>query len=168
MDQSITAVLPENSVEKTAEWCASANHRCRPRTETILYVEDEMFVREVTCDVLESAGYRVLSAKDSVEAARLYDTQGSEVDLVLTDVILPGESGRVLAAKLRRENRQLKVLFVTGYVEQMTKLEETREEWLAKPFSSDVLLREIRSLLDRGKLRSERLPGDFMPACADA
>jgi two-component system cell cycle sensor histidine kinase/response regulator CckA len=133
-------------------------------------VEDEAFVREVTCDVLQIGGYRVLSAKDAIEAARLYEAHGSEVDLMLTDVVLPGESGGVLAAKLRRKNPQLKVLLVTGYVDQMTQLEEAREECLAKPFSSDALLRKVRNLLDHANVHSEHMRGtkDLMLACADA
>ena len=166
MDQPVTGVPLEN----TAEWCISTDDQCWPQAETILFVEDELFVREVTCDVLQTAGYRVLSAKDAIEAARLYEAHGSGVDLMVTDVILPGESGRVLAAKLQRKNPQLKVLLVTGYVEQMTQLEEKREECLAKPFSSDALLRRVRNLLDHANVHSERMRGtrDFMLACADA
>jgi CheY-like chemotaxis protein len=116
--------------------------------ETILLVEDEAFVREVTCEVLRSAGYRVLTAKNAVEAAREYDQAYGEVDLLLTDVILPGETGRVLAARLRLENPGLKVLLVTGYVEQMGVSEAGYEECLAKPFSSGVLLRRVRQVID--------------------
>jgi DNA-binding response OmpR family regulator len=170
MDQPVTGAPLENSAENTVEWCISTDHGCWPQAETILFVEDEAFVREVTSDVLQTAGYRVLSAKDAIEAARLYEAHGSEVDLMLTDIVLPGESGRVLAAKLRRKNPQLKVLLVTGYVDQMTQLEEAREECLAKPFSSDALLRRVRNLLDHANVHSEHMRGtkDFMLACADA
>ena len=88
---------------------------------------------------------------------------------MLTDVILPGENGRMLAAKLRRKNPELKVLFVTGYAEQMIQADEAREECLAKPFFSDMLLRRIRSLLDRGNSdpESSAATRDLMLACAD-
>jgi len=82
--------------------------------ETILFVEDEVFVREVTGEVLRSAGYHVLTAKNSVEALRVYQGNRAAVDLLLTDIVLPGETGLVLAGRLRRENPELRVLFVTG------------------------------------------------------
>jgi DNA-binding response OmpR family regulator len=79
---------------------------------------------------------------------RVYDARRGEVELLLTDVILPGETGRVLAGRLRRKDPELKVLLVTGYAEQMGRREAKPEECLAKPFSSEVLLRRVRQLLD--------------------
>jgi CheY-like chemotaxis protein len=126
-------------------------------TETILLVEDEAFVREVTCEVLRSAGYRVLTAKNAVEAVRIYNARRGGVELLLTDVVLPGETGRALAGRLRRATPELKVLLVTGYGAEM-ELPETKngakqeakcDECLAKPFSSEVLLQRVRQLLDR-------------------
>lgn len=83
--------------------------------QTVLFVEDEAFVRGVAGEVLSTAGYRVLIAKNATEATRTYAAQLGAVDLLLSDVILPGENGRVLAARLRRDNPQLKVLLITGY-----------------------------------------------------
>jgi DNA-binding response OmpR family regulator len=120
--------------------------------ETILFVEDEIFVREVTCEVLRAAGYRVLTAKNAIEALRVYEVNSAAVDLLLTDVVLPGETGRALARKLRRENPELKVLFVTGYAEQMGLVEAEREQYLAKPFSTRVLLRRLRLMFDREEI----------------
>jgi len=129
--------------------------------ETILLVEDEAFVREVTCEVLRSAGYEVLTARNAGEAAGVYAGRRSGVELLLSDVILPGENGRVLARRLRRENPELKVLLVTGYAEQMGLREE---ECLAKPFSTDVLLRKVREMLDRTGLPMASA-GPLTPAC---
>ncbi len=117
--------------------------------ETILYVEDEAFVREVTCEVLCDAGYRVLSAKNALEATRLFEARRGEVELLLTDVVLPGENGRSLAGRLQRQNPELKVLLVTGYAEQMGLTEAMQTECLAKPFSTEILLRRVRHMLDR-------------------
>ena len=134
--------------------------------QTILFVEDEAFVRGVTCEVLESAGYQVLVANNALEALRVYDARRSEVELLLTDVVLPGETGYVLADKLRRENPDLKVLFVTGYLEQMAAM---AEECLAKPFSTEMLLHRVRRLLDPGEpgmgIEGE---GVFRRACENA
>lgn len=121
--------------------------------ETILFVEDDALVRDVTREVLQSAGYRVLTAKNASEAVCLYQQNRGRVELLLSDVVLPGETGRALACKLRREDPFLKILLVTGYAEQLA-LQQTRpEEFLAKPFSRETLLRRVRQLLDRGELQ---------------
>ena len=121
------------------------------RRETILLVEDEAFVREVTVEVLKSAGYALLVARNGAEARSLYERFSSEVDLLLTDVVLPDENGRILAGKLKSENARLLVLLVTGYAEQveMMKLEAADSEYLPKPFSARTLLEKVRTLLDR-------------------
>jgi CheY-like chemotaxis protein len=119
-------------------------------SRTILLVEDETFVREVASEVLRAAGYRVLTAKSAAEAVRIFEN-GFDIDLLLTDVVLPGETGRVLAERLRRANPQLPVLLATGYGEQMAR--ETSEECLAKPFSSEDLLGRVRQLLEKAPWR---------------
>lgn len=136
-----------------------ANDEEQQRAETILFVEDEAFVREVTCEVLRSAGYRVLTAKDAIEGVRAYEENCGEVHLLLTDVILPGETGRMLAARLKRENRRLKVLLVTGYAEQMELREEGYAQTLVKPFSAGALLRRVREAIDCGGFRASSEDG---------
>jgi two-component system cell cycle sensor histidine kinase/response regulator CckA len=132
--------------------------------ETILFVEDERFVREVTGEVLRSAGYRVLTAKNAAEAVCVYDAGRSDVDLLLTDVVLPGETGRALAGRLRRENPGLKVLLVTGYADQMAVPGTKHEECLPKPFSTEILLWRVRQLLDRSRLLAGT-EDPLKPAC---
>lgn len=155
----------DEAIQGSAGWCSEKAAEQPAETETILLVEDEAFVREVACEVLRSAGYAVWTARNAAEAVRSYEQRCGGVDLLLTDVILPGESGRVLADRLRRENPRLKVLFVTGYAEQMGLREALRDECLAKPFSTGALLRKVRQQLDRGTFRRERL---LMPACDNA
>ena len=116
-------------------------------TETILFVEDEAFVRQVTAEVLCSAGYGVLIAQNAEEALRLYERHSRAVDLVLTDLILPGQTGSELAERLISFDRRLKVLFVTGYAERVNAT--GKYECLAKPFSTSVLLEKVRQVLDR-------------------
>jgi DNA-binding response OmpR family regulator len=118
---------------------------------TILLVEDEGFVREVTSEVLRSGGYRVLTAKNAVEAEHEYLQHRGEVDVLLTDVILPGENGRSLAERLRLSDPTLKILLVTGYAEQMGSL-GTGEDYLAKPFSTRELLARVKQVMDSGQL----------------
>ena len=127
------------------------------RAKTILLVEDEAFVREVTCQILQAAGYHVLTARSAAEALPLYHS-AREVHLLVTDVVLPGASGYVLAAMLRRENSQLKVLFITGYLHQMGLAAGGDENCLPKPFSSEGLLRHISQLLaEKNSLDPEKL-----------
>lgn len=118
-------------------------------SETILYVEDESFVREVTREILESAGYRVWTARDAVEALQICALHGPEVDLLLTDVVLPGDSGPELAVRVRRDHPQVRLLYVTGYPEQLAMLSAGDESFLAKPFSTAALLREVGEILER-------------------
>ncbi|MFZ1139490.1 MAG: response regulator [Candidatus Sulfotelmatobacter sp.] len=141
-------------LEEASGWRRVVQEDTLGGAETILLVEDEAFVREVTCEVLQSTGYRVLTAKNAAEAKCVYEQRGGEVDLLLTDVVLPGETGRALACRLQRETPLLKILLVTGYAEQMGLREAKAEELLAKPFSTETLLRRVRQLLDRSGLRS--------------
>jgi DNA-binding response OmpR family regulator len=147
-------VQTTETVEEAIRWSRVAEEETFGGAETILFVEDEAFVRDVTCEVLQSAGYRVLTAKNAAEAMRLYSQSDDEVELLLSDVVLPGETGWALACKLRRENPLLKILLVTGYAEQMGLREAKPEEFLAKPFSMETLLRRMRQLLDRSGLRT--------------
>ena len=133
-------------------------------TRTILLVEDETFVRGVACEILESAGYRVLAARDADEAKCLYDAHCGEVDLLLTDVVLPGRSGPELAAALRQKSPALKILFTTGYPEQLQSRLAAQNACMAKPFSSSTLLETIKKLLPdhASESRVDRPP---MPFC---
>jgi DNA-binding response OmpR family regulator len=145
----IMDVQMAETLDEAIGWCSGPDESTLSRTQTILLVEDEAFVRDVTCEVLRSAGYRVLTAKNATEATCVFEARGDEVELLLSDVVLPGESGRVLAGRLRHENPWLKILLVTGYAEEMGLRNAMQEECLAKPFSTEVLLGRVRQLLDR-------------------
>jgi DNA-binding NtrC family response regulator len=143
-----------NTRTQTGEETSRAGHALYgglPGTQTILLVEDERFVREVTGEVLRSAGYNVLTARNAAEAMREYEACCSPVELLLTDVILPGESGHALAARLRRVKPELKVLLVSGYGEQMGPRKAGNGECLAKPYSTGVLLGRVREVIDGGE-----------------
>jgi two-component system, cell cycle sensor histidine kinase and response regulator CckA len=116
-----------------------------------MLVEDQAFVRGVTRAVLESAGYSVVAVGSATEAEKIYEQRSGGMDLLLTDIVLPGESGRRLAKRLSKQNSGLRVLLVTGYVEEMEVREpqEDRESLLPKPFAASALLQRVRQLLDR-------------------
>jgi CheY-like chemotaxis protein len=136
----------------------------QPQAETILLLEDEDFVRKVTGEVLQCAGYRVLTARNAVEAARIYQQHCGKIDLLLTDVVLPGESGSAFADRLKRDDPTLRVLFVTGYPEQMKRRVSEYDELLPKPFSTRTLLEKVRQTLDRGDIPIQSQPS-FKLAC---
>jgi CheY-like chemotaxis protein len=161
--------IPSAAQEVTEQ--AHASYQEKPAlAQTILLVEDEAFVREVTREVLQSAGYRVLTAKNSVDAVRIFDQSYPAVDLLLTDVILPGQTGRALAKKLQEDNPRLKVLLVTGYPEQIAEQNFSDAGLLAKPFSTGMLLQRVRHLLnadqtDADEEKSARRERPIRPAC---
>ncbi len=118
--------------------------------ETVLVVEDETAVRDVVRTVLERHGYRVLAAGDASEALAIATAHPASIDLLLTDVVLPGLSGPELAEQLRDTRSGLRVLFTSGYAET-TSLDLAAlgpHAYLAKPFTLDGLARKVREALD--------------------
>ena len=123
-----------------------ARHRSSPRT--ILLVEDEPFVREATRCILESAGFEVLPAEDAATAIRVYEESDHAVDLVMTDMILPGRTGEQLGEELRQRSPQVKVLITSGYsnVEYATDEPKSSTYFLAKPYSRRGLVDKIEEI----------------------
>lgn len=136
------------------------------RRGTILLVEDEAFVREVTKEILQTEGYEVWAASNAAEAEQIFNLYRGEIDLLLTDVVLPGKSGRVLAVEMRRKNPRTRVLYVSGYFEETSAPRDPGEGCLAKPFSSEELLGRIRVVMAPRDLRIERR--EFTQVCAVA
>jgi PAS domain S-box-containing protein len=120
-------------------------------SETVLVVEDDPDVRSTVCSILERSGYRVLAASDGAEAQAVWKERGSEVDLVMTDLVMPGGlTGLELAQLLRRDRPGLRVLYVSGYSEEFAgrRIElGPGEHFLQKPFTLDSLLQAVRSAL---------------------
>src|SRR5580700_9312278 len=157
---SVSDALHKNKAVKPGAGCVAAeeimigtmfaNAGQQRRPETILLAEDEAFVRKVTAEILESAGYRLVIAGDSREALA-YRGHLAPVDLLLADVIMPGMSGRELAAELTSFYPSTRVLLMSGYAEQLTvrELPSYGLEYLAKPFSIHTLLSRVREVLDK-------------------
>jgi CheY-like chemotaxis protein len=119
--------------------------RSRHGSETVLVVEDEDEVRSLAAEFLRSAGYSVLTAKDGVEALEVSDRVGGSIQLLLTDVVMPKMRGTELAQKLKASFPSLRVVYMSGYLEQDTCSGEILEKAivLQKPFSRDTLIRQI-------------------------
>lgn len=125
--------------------------QARRGTETILLVEDEPSVRMLVRDELRKLGYRVLEAKNGIEACLLATQQAGGFQLLLTDVVMPGMAGRELAQHLSVIKPDLRTLFISGYMDDvgiMAGQEEGMSSFLQKPFTPEVLARAVRNLLD--------------------
>jgi CheY-like chemotaxis protein len=121
-------------------------------TETVLVVEDQLHVRKLTCAILEELGYQTLEASHGEEALRLAAIHKGPLDLVLTDVIMPGMHGPELANRLK-QIRRLGVLFMSGYSGSIEGEEDPEVGHLRKPFTADTLARKVREVLDSTRRR---------------
>ena len=120
-------------------------------SETILIAEDEPDLRELTRIFLESYGYKVLEAGSAEQAIRTMEEFGARIHLLLTDVIMPGMSGRQLAEKILQKDPKTKILYMTGYTDDMVvqhKVLEPGVQLLQKPFTRTELAVKVRSTLD--------------------
>ena len=121
-------------------------------SETLLVVEDEVMVQKLVVNVLKSAGYRVLAARDGQEALKLFEREMDRISLVLVDMIMPGMSGRELERRMHAVRPKLAVLYTTGYAADPAEIAELGgERVLYKPYDRNVLLNEIRAMLDHKK-----------------
>jgi two-component system, cell cycle sensor histidine kinase and response regulator CckA len=122
-------------------------------TETVLLVEDEAGVRKLARQALESRGYRVLEASDGEAALQHCREHAGEIDLLLSDVVMPRMSGRDLRAQVAEISPQTRVLFTSGYTDDAVVrhgVYQSESDFLQKPFTVHGLLKKVREVLDRG------------------
>ncbi|MGB4895710.1 MAG: response regulator, partial [Nitrospira sp.] len=140
--------------------------RLRQGSETILLVEDDSGVRNLVRHELVKTGYQVIEAKNGVEACLTATQQSYHVDLLLTDVVMPGMNGRELAQHLSVIKPNLRVLFMSGYLDDISVnsgMDPHRTTFLQKPFTPDLLLRTVRALLDSSAPATGSAPHHFPP-----
>ena len=119
--------------------------------KNILVVEDERRLRELAGRFLKKAGYNVTTAGDGEEALKLYLELNRDFHLLLTDIVMPGMSGKELADELDKISPELKVLFMSGYTDDIILshgVSQKDTHFLAKPFTSAALLETVRAVLD--------------------
>ena len=138
--------------------------RARHGGETILVVEDEEPIAEYVRTVLEGRGYRVLLAQDGIEALRVWEDRKEQIDLLLTDIVMPnGISGKDLAERLSAQAPALRVVLTSGYSLDILGLDPklgANNYLLQKPYQSDVLLDTIRKALDEQAAGRSRVIND--------
>ena len=140
--------LPEVAAGPTT--AASSPVTTMGGTETILLVEDEDLVRQATHRILVAKGYHVLAASDANDARRVLSAHSGRVELLLTDVMMPGQSGPVLAADLVKQRPDLRVLYMSGYTGNELGahgLANADARLLVKPFSVEQLTSRLRQVL---------------------
>ena len=132
---------------------APAPVRPAPATSaTVLLAEDEAGVRALARRILERAGFRVLDARHGADAVRVWEQHADEIDIVVTDLVMPEMGGRALAERLRELRPGLPVLFMSGYADDDQTREgvsDVRVAFLAKPFTTATLVNAVRDALPR-------------------
>jgi CheY-like chemotaxis protein len=123
----------------------------RGGSETVLLVEDEAGVRALASRILREAGYRVLEAAQAQDAVLIFAQQAGAVDLLISDVIMPGTNGPALFRRLAAEQSRLKVIFISGYATEamarQVQLDRTHP-FVQKPFTAAQLISRVRRVLD--------------------
>jgi CheY-like chemotaxis protein len=131
--------------------------------ETVLLVEDEPEVRDLAREILEGSGYTVLQACDPQEAVLMAERHAGPIRLLLTDVIMPRQSGRALAERLRPLRPEMHVLYMSGYTNEAIVRHGVLEPdtmFIQKPFTPAALGQKVREALDLGRPR----PGSAEPS----
>lgn len=141
-----TKDAPPNDIQ------AACIHPSSKAIETILLVEDEQAVLRVTKDMLEDLGYEVLPASSPSQALQIANTQGGDIHLLLTDVVMPEDNGKNLAENLLKKNPNMKILFMSGYTADVIAQQSVLDEnimFIEKPFSQENLAKKILSALGK-------------------
>jgi len=145
--------LPVSSKTPAPTATEGSRPMVRGGSETILLVEDEPAVLMMAKGILQRLGYQVLTAPSGDEAVSLWREQAAKIDLLLTDMVMPGSlNGRELAERLLQEKPGLRVLYTSGYSMELIGTSLTASKnfvFLAKPYHPDTLALSVRSCLDR-------------------
>ena len=151
---AITILLPAAKQDSTRDLHDERVGRLRPLlgTETILVVDDEEALREVTRRILTRNGYTVVTASSGAEAIEIAASHVGPIDLVLTDVIMPTMQGPAVANEMRQLRPGIRVLFMSGHAQPVLESEAvlgTEFLLVEKPFDQAILLENVRKVLDR-------------------
>jgi CheY-like chemotaxis protein len=148
---TFTILLPHDRAAREATAPVAGSSALPRGTETVLVVEDEPSVRSTTALMLRRHGYQVEEAASGDEALRVWQRRGADIDLLLTDLVIPGMTGSELALRLSALRPGLPVVFTSGYSEDTLDsqgLSEKNTFLLPKPYTQAALLQKVRAVLD--------------------
>ena len=160
---TFTIYLPQMQKPRVPEGLPELCGAACGGVETILVVEDEAPLRELVRACLEQKGYRVLTADNGETALHLLEADSGHIDLVVSDMIMPGLSGAEFGERLNGLRPHAKIIYMSGYTDDRVALSKTmqrRSKFLQKPFTSDVLLGKVREELDSVRDTSRETIGD--------
>jgi CheY-like chemotaxis protein len=129
-------------------------------SETLLLVEDQNEIRSLLSQILASEGYTVLTAPNGREALLLAQNHTGPIDLMITDIVMPQMSGHELARAMKDRRPEMKILYMSGYADRSrapAEFDPASFAYLEKPFSPDVMMREVRAILDAPEVLGRRL-----------
>jgi len=136
---------------------AAENKPMEQGTQTILVVEDEEMVRGLICEVLRREGYRVVACGDAAEGIEASRRHGPGIDLLLTDVLMPGMNGPEMASRIQEAFPRLRVVFMSGYSEQALARQAqvtASFEYLQKPFTLKSLTQKLAKVLGNAEAQA--------------
>ncbi|MEJ2627826.1 MAG: response regulator [bacterium] len=143
--------FPLSQASKEEKEEKTINKRLPQGNETILLVEDESAVRNLTAKMLEQQGYKVIQAKEGLSALSIFNENKDKIDLLITDVIMPYLNGVDLVEKVKLERPQMKVLFISGHVDPILKRHNLINEgypFLQKPYTMKSLGTKVRQVME--------------------
>ena len=156
---TITVLLPATRQDATQDVPDERASGLNPLvgTETILVVDDEEALREVTCRILTRNGYMVITAASGAQAIELVAAHAGPIDLVLSDVIMPKMQGPTVVSEVRQLRPGIRVLFMSGHAQPVLEAEAVlgaEFQLVEKPFDQAMLLAKVREVLDTDNWRS--------------
>ena len=145
-------------IEESADTKARKLQEDCPRgTETVLLVEDSDTVRKLVTKLLQAEGYTVLEASSGDDGWQISEQHSGPIDLLLTDVVMPGTSGREIAQRLTARRPRMSVLYMSGYTDDAIvrhRVLDAAAPFIQKPFTRDALIRKVREVLDGAELQT--------------
>jgi len=151
--------LPQSSEREAGETVTPSTTPAMARRETVLVVEDEQEVRDLACEFLKCAGYSVVTAVNGLEALETAKRFGKSIQLVLTDIVMPKMRGPEMAKQLKSALPDVKIVFMTGYLEQRDGSDEFLQDayFLQKPFTRESI---VRCVAEAMKCEARAMPGE--------
>jgi CheY-like chemotaxis protein len=146
---TFTILLPYMELENEINLTTNLKKNCLKGNETILIVEDDQALRNITCRVFRKFGYHMFEASTALEAISIL--KRIKIDMIILDVVLPDKSGTELLELIKSENNNIKFIFISGYPKEILHEKfsmNLEDNFLCKPFTPNLLLKKVKEILD--------------------